>query len=96
MLDATYAVNYQSEYGSFGQTGELRSVVQTTGGRQFEPTEAAEIAEFARQESTRVRTLEQSWTWLALLLALLLYFGEIALRRLQVYRGRSRSESGLT
>ena len=96
VLDATYAVNYQSEYGSFGQTGELRSVVQTTGGRQFEPTEAAEIAEFARQESTRVRTLEQSWTWLALLLALLLYFGEIALRRLQVYRGRSRSESGLT
>ncbi|AUV81607.1 magnesium chelatase [Salinigranum rubrum] len=96
VLDATYAVNYQSEYGSFGQTGELRSVVQTTGGRQFEPSQAAEIAEFARQESTRVRTLEQSWTWLALLLALLLYFGEIVLRRLQVYRGRSRSESGLT
>ncbi len=96
VLDATYAVNYRSEYGAFGQTGELRSVVQTTGGRQFEPNEAAEIAEFARQESTRVRTLEQSWTWLALLLALLLYFGEVVLRRLQVYRGRSRSESGLT
>jgi hypothetical protein len=96
VLDATYAVNYASEYGAFGQTGELRSVVQATGGRQFEPSQAAEIAEFARQESTRVRTLERSWTWLAILLALLLYFAEVVLRRLQVYRGRSRSESGLT
>ncbi|WP_372911953.1 VWA domain-containing protein [Salinigranum sp.] len=96
VMDATYAVNYASEYGAFGQTSELRSVVQATGGRQFEPNQAAEIAEFARQESTRVRTLEQSWTWLAILLALLLYFAEVVLRRLQVYRGRSRSESGLT
>jgi Mg-chelatase subunit ChlD len=96
VLDATYAVNYPQEYSAFGQTGELRSVVQTTDGRQFEPTQAAEIAEFTRQESTRVRTLEQSWTWLALVIALLVYFAEVALRRLQVYRGRSRSESGLT
>jgi hypothetical protein len=96
VLDATYAVNYPREYGAFGQTGELRSVVQATGGRQFEPTQAAEIAEFARQESTRVRTLEQSWTWLAVFLALVLYFSEVTVRRLQVYRGQSRSESGLT
>ncbi|WP_136602392.1 VWA domain-containing protein [Salinigranum halophilum] len=96
VLDATYAVNYPREYGAFGQAAELRSVVQTTGGRQFEPNEAAAIVEFARQESTRVRELEQSWTWLAILLALVLYFSEVVLRRLQVYRGRSRSESGLT
>ncbi|WP_142856767.1 VWA domain-containing protein [Salinigranum halophilum] len=96
VLDATYAVNYPREYGAFGQAAELRSVVQSTGGRQFEPNEAAAIVEFARQESTRVRELEQSWTWLAILLALVLYFSEVVLRRLQVYRGRSRSESGLT
>jgi hypothetical protein len=89
-------VNYPREYGAFGQAAELRSVVQSTGGRQFEPNEAAAIVEFARQESTRVRELEQSWTWLAILLALVLYFSEVVLRRLQVYRGRSRSESGLT
>jgi hypothetical protein len=96
VLDASYAVNYPREYGAFGATGELRSVVQTTGGRQFEPGEAAEIARFVRQESTRVREIEQSWTWLALLLALVAYFAEVAVRRLQVYRGHSRSESGLT
>ncbi|WP_152041353.1 vWA domain-containing protein [Salinigranum salinum] len=96
VLDASYAVNYQREYGAFGATGELRSVVQTTGGRQFEPGQAAEIAQFVRQESTRVREIEQSWTWLALLLALVAYFAEVAVRRLQVYRGHSRSESGLT
>ena len=96
VLDATYAVNYPREYDAFGQTGELRSVVQTTGGRQFERNEADEIAEFAREKSTRVRDVEQSWTWLALLLALLAYFAEVVVRRLQVYRGRSRTESGLT
>jgi hypothetical protein len=96
VLGASYAVNYPREYDAFGQTGELRSVVQTTGGRQFEPNQAAEIAAFARQESTRVREIEQSWTWLALLLALLAYFAEVVVRRLQVYRGRSRLESGLT
>jgi Mg-chelatase subunit ChlD len=96
VLDATYAVNYPREYTAFGAADELRSVVQTTGGRQFEPSQAAEIARFARQQSTRVREIEQSWTWLALLLALLAYFGEVAVRRVQVYRGRTRSESGLT
>jgi Mg-chelatase subunit ChlD len=96
VLDASYAVNYEREFGAFGPTGELRSVVQTTGGRQFDPSDAPEIARFARQESTRVREVEQSWTWLALLLALLAYFTEIVVRRLQVYRGRSRAESGLT
>jgi hypothetical protein len=95
-LGASYAVNHYREYDTFGATGELRSVVQTTGGRQFEPTQAAEIAAFAREESTRVRDVEQSWTWLALVLALLVYFAEVTLRRLQVYRGRSRIESGLT
>jgi Mg-chelatase subunit ChlD len=96
VLGASYAVNYPREYDAFGQAGELRSVVQTTGGRQFEPNQAAEIAAFARQESTRIREIEQSWTWLALLLALLAYFAEVVVRRLQVYRGRSRGESGLT
>jgi hypothetical protein len=96
VLGASYAVNHYREYDAFGSTGELRSVVQTTGGRQFEPTQAAAIAAFAREESTRVRDVEQSWTWLALLLALVAYFAEITLRRLQVYRGRSRIESGLT
>jgi hypothetical protein len=96
VLDASYAVNYRQEYSAFGPTAELRSVVQTTGGRQFSPNDAAEIAQFAREESTRVRDVEQSWTWLALLLALVGYFAEVVVRRLQVYRGRSRSESGLT
>jgi hypothetical protein len=96
VLGASYAVNYQQEYAAFGTNDELRSVVQTTGGRQFEPSQAAEIASFARRSATRVRDVEQSWTWLAVLVALLVYFAEVALRRVQVYRGRTRSESGLT
>jgi hypothetical protein len=96
VLDATYAVNYQQEYAAFGTNPELRSIVQTTGGRQFEPSQAADIASFARRSATRVRDVEQSWTWVAVLLALLVYFTEVVLRRVQVYRGRSRSESGLT
>lgn len=95
ILDVPYAVNYHQEYSAFGPASELRSVVEATDGQQFEPNQAEEIAAFAREQSTRVRDVEQSWTWLALLLALLTYFTEVILRRLQVYRGRTRTESGL-
>ncbi len=49
----------------------------------------------ARQKSTRVRTVQDAWDWVALLGALLLFTGEVVARRVQVYRGRTSLESGL-
>ncbi|MFB6122161.1 MAG: VWA domain-containing protein [Haloferacaceae archaeon] len=95
VLGADFAANYPAEYGAFGPAPELASAVRATGGKQFAPTEAAAIAEFARQQSIRVRDVRQSWDWLCYLAALLAFLVEVVVRRLQVYQGRTRHESGL-
>lgn len=93
---ATYAADYPAEYGAFGQSTELSRLVRTTGGEQFGPGEATAIAAFATEQAIAVREVRDSWDWLALLLALLVFLLEVTVRRLQVYRGRTRLESGLT
>jgi hypothetical protein len=92
---ATYAANYPAEYAGFGTSTALTEAVRSTGGRQFQQGQAAEIAAFARQQSTRVRDVRRTWDWAFLTAALLLFLTEVVLRRLQVYNGRTRSESGL-
>ncbi|WP_338737991.1 VWA domain-containing protein [Haloplanus salilacus] len=92
---ATYAANYPAEYAGFGTSTALADAVRATGGKQFDRGDAAEIAEFARQRSTRVRDVRRSWDWALLTAALLLFLTEVIVRRLQVYNGRTRSESGL-
>jgi len=92
---ATYAANYPVEYAGFGTSTALTDAVEVTGGRKFDRGQAAEIADFARQQSTRVRDVRQTWDWALLIAALLLFVTEVVVRRLQVYNGRTRSESGL-
>ncbi|MEF8818064.1 MAG: vWA domain-containing protein [Haloferacaceae archaeon] len=92
---AEFAANYPREYGAFGQSDALVRVVESTNGRVFEPGEGAQIAQFARESAVGVREVRDSWTWLALLLAVLLFTAEVVVRRVQVYRGRTRRESGL-
>jgi len=96
VLDATFAVNYPAEYGAFGLSEDLRSLVGSTDGQLYRPNQAAAIARDARESARRVRTVREDWTWLALTLALVVYLLEVFVRRIQVYRGRTRSESGLT
>ncbi|MFB6223093.1 MAG: VWA domain-containing protein [Haloarcula sp.] len=95
ILDTEYAANYPVEYGSFGPSDGLTTLVETTGGQTFSPDQGAQIARQARQKSTRVRTVRDTWDWLAVLGALLLFTGEVVARRVQVYRGRTSLESGL-
>ena len=92
---ATYAANYPAEYAALGRSADLAALVRDTGGRQFRPGEAEAIAAFARERAVAVREVRDEWDWLALVLALLLLLAEVGLRRLQVYRGRTRLESGL-
>ncbi len=92
---AEFAANYQSEYAAFGQSDALFQLVDSTGGRTFEAGESEAIARFAREQAGGVRTVRDSWTGLALVAALLLFLVEVVLRRVQVYRGRTRRESGL-
>lgn len=90
-----YAANYPAEYAGFGRSSALDRLVRSTDGRSFEPNEATAIASFAREQSRTVREVRDRWDWLALLLAFFLFFAEVAVRRVQVYRGRTSAESGL-
>ncbi len=92
---ARYAANYPLEYAGFGPDPGLQSLVETTNGQAFRPTDGAAIAEFARQQATRTRTVRDDWTLPLLLVGVLAYLLEVLWRRLQVYRGRTRNESGL-
>lgn len=96
VLSTEYAANYPVEYGAFGPSDSLNTLVETTGGRIFSPNQGEQIASEARQKSSRVRTIRDTWGWVALLGALLLFTGEVVARRLQVYRGRTSLESGLS
>lgn len=90
-----FAANYPREYAAFGRSDALVRLVESTGGRTFEPDQAAAVAAFAREQAVSVREVRDSWTWLALVLALVGFLTEVVLRRVQVYRGRTRRESGL-
>lgn len=95
VLGTTYAANYPVEYGAFGPASALSAAVDATGGRTFEPDEAAAIAAFAREQSTQIRSVRTEWGWLCLLGALLVLTGEIVVRRLLVYRGAATNRGGL-
>jgi Mg-chelatase subunit ChlD len=95
VLGATYAANYPAEYAGFGTSSALTDAVRATGGQRFERGQAAEIAAFARQQATRVRDVRRTWDWVFLVAGLALFVTEVVVRRLQVYDGRTQSESGL-
>lgn len=96
VLGATYGASYNSEYGEFGTSQELGSLVESTGGQTFDPDDGEEIARVAQEQSTEIRSVRTAWDWVALLLGLLAFVLEVGYRRLQVYRGQTTLESGLT
>jgi Mg-chelatase subunit ChlD len=89
VLDTTYAVNYPLEYGGFGQSPALEALTRTTGGRTFQPSQAAAIAQFAKNRAERVRDVRDGWTWLFIVAAIVLYALEVIARRVALYRGRT-------
>ena len=96
VLNSSYAANYPQEYEALGTSSSLRALVNATGGRQFSTGQAAQIAEFAREQSVRVRDVRTDWTWALLLLSFVVFLIEVLSRRIQVYRGRTRNEGGLS
>ena len=92
---AEYAANYPAEYGAFGRSPELDRLVRSTGGERFEAGEAAAISRFVRRQASAVREVRDDWGWFFALLALVVFLTEVVVRRLQVYRGATRRESGL-
>ena len=95
ILDATYAADYAREYAAFGPDPALESLVEDTGGREFTAGQGEQIARFATERARGIRPVRTDWTWLSLLLGLLVFTAEVSYRRLQVRRRDTTSDGGL-
>ncbi|GGJ09739.1 hypothetical protein GCM10008995_19550 [Halobellus salinus] len=94
VLGAAYAANYPREYAAFGPAPELDRLVDETGGREFTAAQGTRIARFAAQEASGIRPVETDWTWLPLVLGLVLFTLEVSYRRLQVRRRNTTPDGG--
>ncbi|WP_410764946.1 VWA domain-containing protein [Haloferax sp. DFSO60] len=95
VLNESFGVNYPVEYGGFGRSERLVSAVRSTGGQMYSVNDAPQIAQDARDQAAGVQPVRDEWAWVFALVAFLVYLSEVLARRLQVYRGRTRSEGGL-
>ena len=94
VLGAAYAANYPLEYAAFGPAPELDRLVEATGGREFTAAQGTRIARFAAQEASGIRPVETDWTWLPLVLGLVVFALEVSYRRLQVRRRNTTLDGG--
>ncbi len=82
-FDAVAAVNYGSEYLSLGMSPQLEGQLEITGGRLFGADEAAAIVEKVKADSKRVVSEPVSYSWIFLLLALLVFLAEVCVRKIR-------------
>jgi uncharacterized membrane protein len=77
----SFAVNYEREYEEIGINPELARIVASTGGRMFDPTEYAQIADFAKTKAKRVINSREYLRWPFIVIAIIIYLVEIFIRR---------------
>lgn len=82
LAGALYAVNYPIEYSAVGIGDELRNLVTDTGGNWFKVDEVDNILEFVKAKSFRKMYVNDSLSWIFVLIVILLYVGEIAYLKL--------------
>ena len=81
-LGADAAVNYKGEFKDLGINNEFLGLVKQTGGMAFDKDDIDRIIEFAKEKSKRIKVDRQSVRWPFLALAIILFLGDIGLRRL--------------
>ncbi len=81
-FDAVTAVNYGSEYLSLGMSPQLEDQLEITGGRLFRTDEASAIVDKVKESSRRVISEPVSYSWIFLLLALLIFLAEVCFRKI--------------
>ena len=86
LLGAVYAVNYKLEYLDIGMNDELDKLVSATNGKKFNQDQTNEIVDFIKNNSRREVLTNKSYSWIFLLIALLLCLVEIGFRRMMLYR----------
>jgi|SRR3989344_1947613 len=86
LFGATFAVNYLEEYEEIGFSEEFSNFIYDTNGNVFNPSEIENIVEFIKQKSTRDIVIRKSYSWIFLLISLILYLIEVCIRRLVNYK----------
>jgi hypothetical protein len=86
------AVNYAIEYRDVGLNEDLPSLITGNGGKVYSQKEArANLLTDARQNSLQSRMEPVSWKTYFILAALLLFLGEVMLRRsLEIIESRKQ------
>jgi len=83
ILNATYAVNYNTEYMKLGMNQEFLDTVKLSGGQVFEPNDYKTIAAEVKKLSRKVRMEEINLKAPFIIIALILFILDITIRRLK-------------
>ena len=81
-LGADVAVNYKKEYKDLGINEEFIKLVEQTGGRIFDKDDVLGLIGFVKENSKRIKIDSTDFKWPFLAVALILFLGEIWLRRI--------------
>ncbi|MFH0868066.1 MAG: VWA domain-containing protein [Candidatus Woesearchaeota archaeon] len=81
-LGADAAVNYNDEFKDLGISEEFIQLVEQTGGQVFDKDDTDALLDFIKEKSKRIKIDTTDFKWPFLLVALVLFLGEIYLRRL--------------
>jgi len=81
-LGADVAVNYEKEFRNLGVNEEFIKLVSQTGGRVFDSDDILGIIDFVKEKSKRIKVNTTAFKWPFLVIALILFLGEVGLRRL--------------
>jgi len=86
-LGADAAVNYKDEFRDLGVNEEFIELVEQTQGKVFDKENIDGILEFVKEKSKRIKIDTTEFKWPFLIAALILFLGEIGLRRLWENKG---------
>ena len=86
VMDSVFAVNYKREYQDIGFNNEIYDAVASTGGKMFYADNTNEIVEFVKQRSRREILTKNSYSWIFLAGALVIFLIEVIVRRLTLYK----------
>ena len=81
-LGADAAVNYKNEFMDLGIHEEFLELVEQTQGKVFDKDDIDALLEFVKEKSKRIKIDTTDFKWPFLVVALILFLGEIGLRRL--------------
>lgn len=86
LLGADFAVNYPEEYHGVGLGPDLNALVQSTGGKMFDPKDIEGMVEAVREQSKRTSFQKRHFRWPFVLIALILFLFDIFARKMAKYK----------